>query len=64
MLDSPYVRRVAVTWQFTPQMLPEVAAARYPALRAFSAQAEALPEFIAVPHDAGTYRDSGLAASP
>jgi glutathione S-transferase len=47
----------AVAWQFTQQMLPEVVpAAQYPALAAFSAQAEKLPEFAAAPHGDGTYR--------
>ena len=51
---------VAVAWHFTQQMLPEVVpGANYPALREFSAKAEALPEFIAAPHGAGTYRQSG-----
>jgi glutathione S-transferase len=51
---------VAVAWQFTQQMLPEVVAdANYPALREFSARAEILPEFIAAPHGAGTYRSAG-----
>jgi hypothetical protein len=51
---------VAIAWQFTQQMLPEVVlAATYPALREFSAKAEALPEFIAAPHGAGTYRHAG-----
>jgi glutathione S-transferase len=51
---------VAVAWHFTQQMLPEVVlAANYPALREFSAKAEALPEFIAAPHGAGTYRHTG-----
>jgi glutathione S-transferase len=51
---------VAVAWQFTRQMLPEVVpGANYPALRELSAKAEALPEFIAAPHGAGTYRHSG-----
>ena len=50
----------AVAWHFTQQMLPEVvSAANYPALSAFSAKAEALQEFIAAPHGAGTYRDTG-----
>lgn len=48
---------VAVAWHFTQQMLREVvSAANYPVLREFSARAEALPEFIAAPHGAGTYR--------
>jgi hypothetical protein len=47
----------AVAWQFTQQMLPElVPAGAYAKLAAFSAQAEALPEFIAAPHGEGTYR--------
>jgi len=51
---------VAVAWQFTQQMVPEVVpGANYPALREFSAKAEALPEFIAAPHGAGTYRQAG-----
>ena len=51
---------VAVAWQFTQQMVPEVVPdANYPALREFSAKAEALPEFIAAPHGAGTYRQAG-----
>lgn len=50
----------AVAWQFTRQMLPEVVAeAAYPALRDFAAMAEALPEFAAAPHGAGTYRHPG-----
>jgi glutathione S-transferase len=51
---------VAVAWNFTQQMVPEVVPdANYPALREFSAKAEALPEFIAAPHGAGTYRHAG-----
>ncbi len=47
----------AVAWHFVQQMIPEVvAAARYPALSALSAAAEALPEFQAAPHGAGTFR--------
>lgn len=47
----------AVAWQFAQQMVPElVPAADYPILAAFSAKAEALPEFLAAPHGAGTYR--------
>jgi glutathione S-transferase len=42
----------AVVWQFTQSMLPEiVVAGSYPALRAFSEQAEQLSEFIATPPD-------------
>lgn len=48
----------AVAWHFTQMMLPElVPASGYPALRAFSLQAEALPAFAAAPYGAGTYRD-------
>jgi glutathione S-transferase len=51
---------VAIAWHFTQQMLPEVVpAGNYPVLREFSAKAEALPEFIAAPHGAGTYRHAG-----
>ncbi|MBX3645752.1 MAG: glutathione S-transferase [Rubrivivax sp.] len=47
----------AVAWHFVQQMIPEVVAAtRYPALAALSAAAEALPEFQAAPHGAGTFR--------
>ena len=47
----------AVAWQFTQQMLPEVVpSARYPRLVAFSASAEALPEFKAAPHGDSTYQ--------
>jgi glutathione S-transferase len=42
----------AVAWRFTQFVHPEVVAAqRYPRLSAFSAQAEALPEFAACPLD-------------
>jgi glutathione S-transferase len=41
---------VAVAWRFTQFMLPgAVDADRYPSLAAFSARAEALPEFIGAP---------------
>lgn len=47
----------AVTWHFVQQMIPEVVeATRYPVLSALSAAAEALPEFRAAPHGAGTFR--------
>ena len=47
----------AVAWHFIQQMLPEVVSAdRYPLLRQFSLQAEALPEFMAAPHGDSTYR--------
>ena len=50
----------AVAWHFTQQMLPEVVpAANYPSLVAFSAQAEALREFMAAPHGDSTYRHGG-----
>jgi hypothetical protein len=49
----------AVAWYFTQQMLPEVVPARdHPALREFSAKAEALPEFAAAPYGDSTYRPS------
>jgi glutathione S-transferase len=48
---------VAVAWHFTQQTLAEfVPAADFPALRDFSSGAERLPEFIAAPHGADTYR--------
>ncbi|WP_199541433.1 glutathione S-transferase family protein [Paraburkholderia kururiensis] len=41
---------VAVAWRFTQFILPgAVDAERYPALAAFSARAEALPEFVGAP---------------
>lgn len=44
----------AVAWGFTQKMLPElVPAADHPHLAAFSAAAEALPEFLAAPFGAG-----------
>jgi len=50
----------AVAWNFTHKMHPElVPAASYPALVAFSAKAEGLPEFMAAPHGDGTYRHGG-----
>ena len=50
----------AVAWHFTQQMLPEVVpAASHPSLVAFSAKAEALPEFRAAPHGDSTFRDDG-----
>ena len=49
----------AVAWHFTQMMLPEVVdAANYPTLRAFSAQAELLPEFTAAPYGNSTYQPS------
>ncbi len=50
----------AVAWHFTQQMLAEVVpAGNYPSLVAFSAKAEALPEFMAAPHGDSTYRYDG-----
>jgi glutathione S-transferase len=50
---------IAITWHFIQQMLPDVvSAADYPALTAFSRQAEALPEFAAAPHGDSTYVDN------
>jgi glutathione S-transferase len=50
----------ATAWRFTQQVLPEVVpAADYPAIAAFSAKAEALPEFLAAPYGDGTYRPHG-----
>ncbi|MYM25157.1 glutathione S-transferase [Duganella sp. FT135W] len=48
---------MAITWHFIQQMLPDVVpAASYPALAAYSAQAEQLPEFIAAPYGDSTYQ--------
>lgn len=45
----------AVTWHFTERMLPgTVKDAPYPQLRALSAWAEQLPEFLAAPYGDGT----------
>ncbi|WP_137885674.1 glutathione S-transferase [Pseudomonas sp. 2FE] len=50
----------AIAWYFTQAMLPEVVnASAFPALQQFSAAAEALPEFSAAPHGAGTYQHAG-----
>ena len=47
----------AITWHFIQQMLPDVvSAADYPALAAYSREAEALPEFRAAPHGDSTYQ--------
>ncbi|MBW4053433.1 MAG: glutathione S-transferase [Proteobacteria bacterium] len=47
----------AVTWYFTERMLPgTVKDAAYPQLRALSAWAEQLPEFLAAPYGDGTVR--------
>jgi glutathione S-transferase len=46
-----------VTWHFTEKMLPATLKdAAYPQLRALSAWAEQLPEFIAAPYGDGTVR--------
>jgi glutathione S-transferase len=48
---------MAITWHFIGHMLPDVvSAADYPALAAYSEQAEQLPEFKAAPHGDGTYQ--------
>lgn len=48
---------IAVVWHFTQQVHPEVVPARdHPSLVAFSALAEALPEFRAAPHGETVYR--------
>lgn len=45
---------IAVAWHFTQSILPgQVPAATHPALAAFSAAAEATPEFRAAPHGEG-----------
>jgi len=47
----------AVAWYFARQMQPELlVAGKFPRLEAFSAAAEALPEFQAAPHGDRTYR--------
>lgn len=47
----------AITWHFIQQMLPDVVpAADYPALAAYSREAEALPAFRAAPHGDSTYQ--------
>jgi len=51
---------IAVGWYFTQQMIPkEVPAGRFPRLAAYSAAAEALPEFRAAPYGDSTFRDAG-----
>jgi hypothetical protein len=51
---------VGVAWHFTQQTLPElVPAASFQRLVAFSAAAEALPEFTAAPYGEGIYRHAG-----
>jgi glutathione S-transferase len=47
----------AITWEFVQKMLPQVVPAQcWPKLAAFSAAAEALPEFAAAPHGDSTFR--------
>ena len=54
----------AVAWYFTQQMVTDVVpAGSYPALVALSAQAEALPAFLAAPFG-GALAASSLAATP
>ena len=46
----------AVVWHFTQALLSDVVpAGDHPALRAYAARCEALPEFIAAPHGDSTY---------
>jgi glutathione S-transferase len=50
----------AVAWHFAHSVVADVLpAADYPALQAFSAQAEALPEFKRAPHGETTYPQPG-----
>ncbi len=47
----------AVVWRFTQMTLPEIVdAAHYPALQAFSQQAETLAPFLAAPYGNSTYQ--------
>ena len=47
---------IAVVWHFNQQMIPELLPAqRFPLIAAFSAAAEALPEFQAAPHGDATF---------
>jgi len=49
----------AVAWHFTQRMLPDVVQAEeFPTLAAYSAAAEALPEFLAAPHGDRTFEGS------
>lgn len=55
-IDAPQIA-TAVAWHFTERMLPgTLEGAAYPRLRALSAWAEQLPQFIAAPHGDGTVR--------
>jgi len=63
-MNSASLRQAGVTigvaWHFTQQVVPQsVPAQRFPRLVAWSAAAEALPQFRAAPHGDGTYRDAG-----
>ena len=50
---------IAVAWEFTRQMLPDVLdMVRYPHLLAMSTAAEALPVFKAAPHGSATYQSA------
>jgi glutathione S-transferase len=50
---------IAVAWHFTQQLIPDVVPAeRFPALTAFAALAECLPEFLAAPYGEGVCRGS------
>jgi glutathione S-transferase len=50
----------AIAWHFTQKTLPEVVpAGHFPALSAFSHQAESLPSFIAAPHGDQACRSCG-----
>jgi len=62
MLDSPYVRRVAISMQLLDLRFEHESVSvfrTYPALGIFAEAAEALPAFRAAPHGAGTYRHAG-----
>ncbi len=51
----------AVAWHFTQQMMPEIVSSKsYPGLQKFSLQVEQLAEFIAAPHGASTYFQTGV----
>ncbi len=48
----------AIAWHFTQKMLPDIVLANsFPALAAYSAIAEKLPEFLAAPHGGGTVKN-------
>jgi glutathione S-transferase len=54
----------AVTWRFTEQTVPGIVRPeRHPELARFSRQAEALAEFAAAPHGAGTFGIPGATGS-